>query len=91
MAADGGLGGEGHVLRLVQGDGEGGVDQGLGDAVGAVADALEHLEAVEGVTLEGHAVIASGEVELLVNLAETTKETYLDARSTFDPRGVGQS
>ena len=91
MAADGGLGGEGHVLRLVQGDGEGGVDQCLGNAVGTVADALEHLEAVEGVALEGHAVVAGREFELLVDLAETAEEADLDAGRTFDPGGVRQS
>ena len=91
MAADGGLGGEGHVLGLVEGDGESGVEQCLCDAVAAVADALEHLEAVEGVALEGHAVVSGGELELLVNLAESAEEADLDAGSTFNPRGVGQS
>ena len=91
VAADGGLGGEGHVLCLVQGDGEGGVEQCLVEAVGTVADALEHLEAVEGVALEGHAVVTGREVELLVDLAETAEEADLDAGRTFDPGGVRQS
>jgi hypothetical protein len=36
-----------------------------------VADALEHLEAVEGVALERHAVVSGGELELLVDLVDT--------------------
>ena len=91
VAADGGLGGEGHVLRLVEGDGEGGVEECLVEAVRAVADALEHLEAVQRIALEGHAVVAGRELELLVDLAEAAEEADLDACLTFHPGGVGQT
>ena len=91
VAAERRVGGEYHLLGLLLGDGKLGQIEGLVEAVAAEADILEEFESVEGVALEGDAVVASGEAELLVELEQTAQEAHLDAYLTLNPRRVRQT
>ena len=91
MAAEGRVGGEDHSLSFLLGDGKLGQVEGFVEAVAAETDVLEQLEAVEGVAQEGHAVVAGGEAEFLVQLEQTAEEAHLDAHLAFHPRRIGQT
>ena len=91
MTAQGGVGGEGHAVDLRSRDGELWTDQSLVEAVAAETDVLEHLEAVEGVAAERHAVVTGRELEFLVDLGQTVEEDHFHAALTLYPSWIGKT